>query len=441
MDDESLQRAVSEPAVRPGKGRPRPFLWFLSLSLALAVSGVFAYRLSQRSTGSAERAEPVSVALEPTPSTQADRDADPSEAGVKCGTVRPPPIGPAASIAPSLRPLRSTAACAQQLIERLTEAGTGKLSAEKAAEFKRHFQDLASQGAAAIPAIRQFLDRNQDVALDEAGEVGQVGYASVRAGLFDVLRQIGGREATDVLVGTLRSTADPAEIALMARYLEELAPGQYRREAVNAARETLDQLGRGQLQAREAGPLFQVLQSYGDAQVAADLERAFPQWHYYATIALAALPEGQGIPSLVQRLQAAAVTGKSPNDFGLQMLAQAAVQSPDAASALVEQARLNQIPSHAWSKVAEGLAGDQYQLENPPSDAGNPESPLAPRKTHHIESGNQNFFSVPFSKYGTPGQAAERRAIVDQLLNATQNPAAVQALKNARAALSVSGSN
>ena len=222
----------------------------------------------------------------------------------------------------------------------------------------------------------------------------------------------------------------------MARYLEEQAPGQYKQEVVSAARDTLDQAAAGQLQVKDPGPLFQLLQNYGDATTAADLANTAPQWQYYATMALANMSDGAGVSALIQSAKEAANSGKNANPFTLQMLAQVAGQQPEAASALVEQARQNQIPDRAWTKIVEGIAGDQYQMGKPPSDPASPGVPVSGLKTYHIESGNQNFYSLPFNLYGSPEQAAQRLAVVDQLLSATQNPAAVEALKNARAVLS-----
>jgi hypothetical protein len=335
-------------------------------------------------------------------------------------------------------PLPPASALSAQLIQRLAQTGQnqGRLTAEQAAEIKQQLNTLTSQGRAAVPAIRQFLERNQDVSLDDPNGPGSVGYSSLRAGLLDVVKQVGGPESTDTFLSTLRSTADPAEIALLAKYLDEQAPGQYRQEAVIAAHDTLYQGMNGQLQLRDAGPLFQILQQYGDATVVTDLEMSLPQWQYYATLALGALPDGQGIPSLVQRAQESLANGASPNIFTLQVLAQAAGQSPDAASLLVDQAKHGQIPDRVWTRIVEGLAGDQYQLGKPPTDPNNPTVPLSGLKTYHIDGGNQNFYSLPINLYGTPEQMAERRAVVDQLLGATQNPAAVQALQNARAVLS-----
>jgi hypothetical protein len=343
----------------------------------------------------------------------------------------------AAVAAPGSGALPPESAGAQQILQRFAQLdpNQGRISPEQAGEIKQHFKELVGQGAAAVPAIRQFLEKNQDFSFEEASGANQVGYSSVRAGLFAALHEIGGAEATDLMLSTLRGTGDPAEIGLLARYLEEQAPGQYRQEVVVAARETLDQASRAPTQGREVGPLFQVLQNYGDANVVADLEKAMPQWHYYATMALAGLPEGQGVPALVQTMQESSRGGKTPPAFTLQMLAQMAPQSPEAAAALVEQARQTKIPDRVWTKIVEGLAGDQYQLGKPPTDSANPALPPAGLKTYHIASGNQNFYSLPFNIYGTPEQAAQRQAVLEQLAAATQDPAALQALQNARAVL------
>jgi hypothetical protein len=120
--------------------------------------------------------------------------------------------------------------------------------------------------------------------------------------------------------------------------------------------------GCGKADVKDAGPLFQVLQTYGDASVAADLEKLVPKWNYYATMALAALPFGEGIPSLIRLAQdpAGAETGRS--QLPLQMLAQVSPQYPDGATALLEMARQNQIPEIAWRAIAAGLGGNQYQF-------------------------------------------------------------------------------
>jgi hypothetical protein len=306
----------------------------------------------------------------------------------------------------------------------------GKLRPEQAAQLREHLNALAEEGAAAIPAIRQFLDRNQDIEFDPSGGASVGGCASLRAGLLDTLNRIGGPEAVGALANALRATAEPSEIQAIARYLENLAPGQYRQEVVTAARETLDRTLRGQLHVDDAGPLFEVLQTRGDAEVVSDLSAAAPQWTHYSAMALAGLADAQGIPALAERVREPAAPNSAVDLFALQMLAQMAGQFPDAASVLFEQARQNQIPDAGWAKIAEGLAGEQYRIGRAPAVPAREGV-----KTYHIARGNQNFYSVPFNSGLSPEQTALRRAIVDELLGVAQSPAAIQALRTARAAL------
>ncbi|MHC1765314.1 MAG: hypothetical protein AB9869_13605 [Verrucomicrobiia bacterium] len=406
--------------------------------LALAVAAIVAVRLGYFAPGSRDSSPPIDTNLEgfrpesetgvAIPSSGSAPAEDQEEAtSASSGTSASRPQGATPSLA-----LPGESAVAQRIIQEMAmlQFAEGKLRPEQAAQLREHFKALSEEGAAAVPAIRMFLGRNQDIVFDPAGGASVGGYSSLRAGLLDTLNRIGGPEAVDALTHALRGTAEPSEIQAIARYLENLAPGEFRQEVVNAARETLDRTLRGQLHVEDAGPLFEVLQTRGDEAVVGDLLEAMPRWSYYSTIALAGLAEDQGIPWLAERVQAS--LGTSTADLlGLQMLAQAAGRSPEAASALFEQARRNQIPDGAWSKVAEGLAGEQYQMGQPPAlTAASPGI-----RTYHIASGNQNFHGIPFNPRVDASETALRRAVVEELLQITQSPAAVQALQNARAAL------
>jgi hypothetical protein len=432
MDDQP-QRVTQPQQAHLDSGSWRSRI-FAAVFIFALLGGILIYRVTrERTTDSAppEGAEDVTSGVAAVAPESPNRNPQP-KVSLPPNRVLARPLPAQAATLPA------SSLISKEIIERLFQIQTnqGQISPEHADQLRQSFAELAGQGTAAVPAIRQFLEGNQDLSFEESSGASAVGYSSVRAGLFDVLRQIGGPETTDTFLNTLRATADPSEIALIGRYLEEQAPGQNRQEVVTAARETLHQAARGQLPVREAAPLFQVLQAHGDASVIADLELAMPQWSYYATMALAGLPEGQGVSTLAQRVKESADGSKAPNTFVLQMLAQSAGDHPDAAAALIEQARLNLISDRAWVKIAEGLAGDQYHLGQPATGGVNPEVPPAGLKTYHIESGNQNFYSLPFNASGTPDQAAQRRALIDQLLGTTLNPAAMQALQNARSALS-----
>jgi hypothetical protein len=286
-----------------------------------------------------------------------------------------------------------------------------------------------------VPAIREFLERNQDLRFDGVNGGDLTGHPSLRAGLFDALQQIGGPEALELSLQTLRTTADPLEIALLARNMEQQAPGQYRQEALNAARETLALAVQDRPNIRDVAPLFQLFQTYGDANLLAELQSTLPRWNYYATMALAGLPGGEGIPTLIREVQDPAADTTTRN-VALQMLAQGSAQTPEAGAALVEQARLNQISDYAWRQIAWVLGGDQYQFGSQLLDNKLP-PPTGPGvRTYHIEAGNQNFYTVPAGANLSADQVNQRRTLIDQLLGVTSNPTAVQGLQSARALLS-----
>jgi hypothetical protein len=105
---------------------------------------------------------------------------------------------------------------------------------------------LAQAGSSALLAIRQFLDSNRDVAYAEAGgNNGRNGSRnallppSLRFGVFDVVRQIGGPDAEQVLADSLTNTGRGAELAYLSQLLEGASPGKYRDVALLAARSLL----------------------------------------------------------------------------------------------------------------------------------------------------------------------------------------------------------
>lgn len=110
------------------------------------------------------------------------------------------------------------------------------------------FESLVDAGEAALPAIRAFLARNEDVELQggtlKGSREGNVPTdfllpPSLRLGLFDTLRRIGGPQAEAALAAVLKTTARGVEIAYLARVLEELAPGKHRDTALAAAKDLL----------------------------------------------------------------------------------------------------------------------------------------------------------------------------------------------------------
>jgi hypothetical protein len=158
--------------------------------------------------------------------------------------------------------------------------------------------------------------------------------------------------------------------------------------------------------------LFETFQALGDASDIPLLKQAVTKWNYYASVALAGLPNGIGIPALIQLAQDPAINSLGTGDFALRPLAQVAMQYPDAARALVDDARQNRIPDSAWPTVGASLAGT------------------------YIQYGNQLFGSTAPSLNWSMTEITDRMALVNQLLAATSSPAAHQSLQSALESLS-----
>jgi len=301
---------------------------------------------------------------------------------------------------------------AQEVIARVgqPEFFAGGVSPQKAEELKRSFKQLVEEGAGAVPAIRAYLDRFQDVDFDSGGAAKQVGYTSLRMGMLDALRQIGTPEAKELSLQTLQTTGDPQEIGFLAKGLEQqLPPDQFRSVVLAAASETLAQALSGQWTGRNVTPLFEVLQKYGDEGVISLLEKSSSKWNFYATLALAGMPDGAGIPALVRMAQDQASAAVGHGDFALRPLAQAAMRFPEARASLLEQARLNQVPEKAWPGIAASLAGN------------------------YIQYGNQLFGSTAPPVVWSKEQIDLRLDLVDQMIAACTSPTGKQALQNAHA--------
>ena len=328
---------------------------------------------------------------------------------------------------PRLRPdaaKRTTGVAATPAIATSTSAATdimnrlahielhgNSISPAQVATINDLFRQLREQGASAIPAIRQFLDENTDIDFAQTTGGEQIDYQTLRIGLLDALSQIGGQDALDLQLRLLQSTAEPKEIAFLAAVLEQQAPAQYRQLEINAAREALAQAMTGQLAGRDVSPLFEVLQALGDPSVVADLENAARQWNYYATLALAGMADGAGVPALIRLAQDPKISSMGVGDFAYRPLAQVALLYPTAANALVEQTRQNQIPDSAWPTVSASLAGT------------------------YIQYGYQVFGSTAPPTTWTPAEVNNRMALIDRLLATTPNATARQSLQNARQSL------
>jgi len=368
---------------------------------------------------------------------------DELDAAQRAAPNETPPPGPnpgqvptrpsALAAVPAIPRLGKASAAAEQAVGRLAQFDASQpLTADQASAIRLDLQRLIAEGDRAIPAIRQFMEQNKDLSLDSIKGGAAVGYPSLRAALFDALRQIGTIDARAELADILRTTADPGEVGLLAHHLETLGPGEYRQDILSAARDTLTQVAKHDSKS-DVAPLFQIFQTYGDASVLADLRTGLSQWKYYSLMALSALPQGQGVPTLIEQSRQLGLGGTVQNIFATQMLAQVAPQYPDAATALLEQVKAGQIPERGWRRIVDALAGDQYQFTKDPT--ADPAVLLSTPgiKTFRMGNSNEGFYSLPLALDGSQEDLASRQALVDRLLAATTDPTAVAALQQAKA--------
>jgi len=319
---------------------------------------------------------------------------------------------------------------ARQVMAELVELSEsrGPITKEQAERFKQNLDELIRQGSTSVPAIREFLQKNVDTDFAQIAGADELGYSSFRAALFDTLKQIGGLESQTAMVEALQTTAVPAELLELSKDLDQTAPGLYRAQILKAAHQVLDMASAHQLGGDvELGPAYRMLQSYGEANTTADLARHDPA-SFYNAIAMANLPDGQGLPSLIQMASHDA-SGSSPDASGqtiaIQMIAQLAGQNSQAVEALVQMAQKGQIRNSVLEKLAPILGGEQYQLgdsagQNTPADEG-ADSPK---------------YSI-LNPASTPDQINQRIGLIDKFLGlVAADSAAAAALKNQRSILS-----
>ena len=147
---------------------------------------------------------------------------------------------------------------------------------------------MSEQGEAAVPHIREFLNRMEDVDFavqkspkDKSSELnywrtrmvhGPLDFEqppSLRIGLIDILTEVGGKKAEEALAEVLSTTGRGFEIAYAAKKLQKwIGKDAYRDEALGAAHELLSEpievANGNKFDAASRQYLFMVLEMYGD---------------------------------------------------------------------------------------------------------------------------------------------------------------------------------
>ena len=424
-----------QPQQPPPAGAGKGF-WFLLCAAAFLGAALLVVLASRSGSGVAAVAPAVTdqvVATEPV--AGAETNPPPATAaGHLASAPKAPPVPPPRIPAPELP---APSAESRQLVNGICQLdpAAGPMTAERAALWKQNFEQLVQGGAAAVPAIAEFLKLNKDWTFG-AGDAGLLGYGSARTAMLDALVRIGGAEGISVLGEILQTTAVPREIALLARNLETLAPEQYRAQAVEAARQSLAMAVEKQLEGFDVAPLFEVIQKYGGPEIVNDLEHATSQWNYYAALALGNLPDGAGVPSLIRMAALGPDNKANPGRLqALQVLAELAGSNPEARTALVEQARANQISANLWPYLSRPLSGDQAHVQDSVLTENLSVLAGASTGTSHVSHNNQNFFYAPVGGGLTVDQANQQLALVNELAAVASNPDALRVLQQTRALL------
>jgi len=423
-DQHSVSLAVAEPSAQSAASTED-----LGGTVAAADSGQVAHGSPEESAGEVDEASPERAA----------EDTDARGASETTASSRRAPAAPSSwMVADEQLTLLSDLALSDEM-----------LTVEQVEELRIALQRLTALGDGAVPAIQDFLRRGTDLDMNAAfdaelrREVGHPEYDSLRLALLDVLAGIGGPEAEEVMHDELRRTRTPAEIAAMADYLDEMAPGYYRDEALVAAREVLKLARDGQL-GGDVGGLFRVLETYGDAEAVAELEDNIDErWGQYSIVALGGVADGAGVPVLMDMVENAAFSDSKTSPYSdrdllaLQTLTQAAPIDFGASGTLVDKAREGAIPADFWPTLASVLAGDdQLQIRRPDIDrtAVTPFSTSSakryPYNAHRI--GPYTLYSVHRSAQLTDDEVMARLELVSQLLEATDDPAAKDVLERSK---------
>src|SRR5436190_17396413 len=136
------------------------------------------------------------------------------------------------------------------------------------------------------------------------------------------------------------------------------------------------------------------------------------------------MAEGGGLPALIQMASDANNPAIGGRTAALQVLGQAAAESPEARNALLEQAGKGTIPTATWINIAAALGGERYYI-------GSMDAQTAPNvRTWHLNYGNQNYYALPTPLNGA--QIDQRLGLFDQFIAANPGGPAVQILQDAR---------
>lgn len=153
------------------------------------------------------------------------------------------------------------------ILEKLKKmkVGSGEQRNPSVRQIIHQLESLVDYGTDALPAIREFLGKFEDVdysseprpedkgvfreadrtmptatlTIQNAPRLDSMLPPSLRLGIVQVLREIGGEPAEQVLSEMLSTSGRGVEVAYVARVLQEMVPNKYKDVAVAAAKDLL----------------------------------------------------------------------------------------------------------------------------------------------------------------------------------------------------------
>ena len=189
------------------------------------------------------------------------------EAELERAKTQAAPLPLPASSPEKVEPAIAAQASPAELIARLRSlAEANRPSVRLAVHW---LEELREAGPAAVPAIREFLATGEEIAFELSALSNRPGRdgrlpgdfvlpPTLRLGLFDVLRRIGGDEAEQLLADTLARATSGLEVACLTRALHELASNRHRDTAVSVAQGLLN----SQAPANSSTPLTRYHRDY-----------------------------------------------------------------------------------------------------------------------------------------------------------------------------------
>ena len=411
-----------------------PVLIAGALLLALGVFVLLRFTKSERPPV-AGAAEPTAAVESESSATLSPRTSTPAADDLAARAPAPPPPPKAVResvpgiVAGSPEALTRT----RTLVTNLTQLDPKlqNVTPEVAAWWRRQYEALKNSGPDGIAAIREFMARNEDISFAGLSGKESVGYPSLRLAMLDALASIGGQTGIESLLDVLHTTALPSEIAQLAQHLDTLAPSQYRQELLDSSRAVLAHAQAGELKDYDVGSLFQVLGKYGGADAVASFQTAGGRWQSYAAIALGNLPDGAGVPAL---LELARNSSGPTSAAAWPMVAERAATSDDARNALVEAVRAGTFPESSWPDLARALGGHEYHIIAPPATMPTDISYNNSFSWHFQETGEQFMAVVNVARLSAQ-EINTRLTLIDQLNGLNPPDAARAALATGRTAL------